>query len=1045
MEYQIFQNIYAPSGRGHGRARGRDRGRGRGRVDQPVDVPAASPHPPAELDVMQSANLKRAFDNLQDLIMTLSFKAILFPCEDDKYQPKLLMGIGQLYSLTDLFLRVSFVNDGHACHISLWFSYKKEDVVIRISPCALLESSMTFKELDATAKAIYVDPERPRSVLSDDTLYQLTLDQLDINALSTQNLWVDSEHLGSVRTAFSSPQRLLLIIKARPMVASNYNAFLEAYAAERVLLSRGQSTWSQWYPKHPLKPSIQYGDYPAPSERPFYVYDKAKCAFFDLAEYLTVHGFGTIAEQEYVEQIKGGAGAIHDVELKLLTMPGTQDRLYIGVLNLSRAPDLVLTIRDRLTVNFDIEIDSSAEHWFGTVIEPLPFVPVSDFMILLHRPWDPEIRSFLTPKTILHVLRWSPKIRNHQAAAQALYDASPNPIRLRVLDSDTHFRRQLNTLRVLPTVLSEDRELEAALLANAPIKLPPRDLFRPYRAETPRIEECLELSEQQIQRAKTFSRVHGPIALLLGPPGTGKTYLATHLVLGLLSHPRSAKVLLVSSMNNSVDAFLEKLTPLTSKQPRPAPRKPVMIIRLHNLNTEMEVSLQPAKRIRNSMERSRPNDWEEAIYMADIDRAQYASVIHAHYQRTIADKRSHGITDKRLQLIDLSLGMWMLRIAGLVDAGGPFDQKNQFGAFRNLYMQYSSNLLEDTDMIKFRAAAKQLRVYTLAAADMVACTLSQCADPSLTRNFLPTLTIVEEAARAVEVDTLMPLVWYKPELTLLLGDPNQLPPFVQSSSTYSGNIFAAQTQTSLFARLKGAGFECPLLNENYRQQPEAAAMTARLGYTREGLEYITPCVPFPEEAARVKAFNLQHYCRETPILWLDIPQGKTVQIERTRSRFNTCKASVALQLMVNLLEEGVARSSRSIIILVPYQAQIKVLSTAIGHLQQNHRHLDLAGLSVTTIDGYQGKEKKIVICDMVVCRELGFMHLNNRLVVMMSRSQVGLYILGNSAEMEKNRGRFGRSVGALISYTKQHYMFWTIKDAPFMPEIDRVEADRTAA
>jgi hypothetical protein len=261
MEYQIFQNIYAPPGRS------RDRGRGRGRVDQPVDVPSASPQPPTDLDVIQSNNLGPAFDYIQN--MTLSFKAILFPCEDDKYQPKLLMGIGQFYSLTDLFLRVSFVNDGHACHISLWFSYKKEDVVIRISPRALLESSMTFKELDATAKAIFVDPERPRSVLSDDTLYQLTLDQLDINALSTQNLWVDSEHFMSVRTAFSSPQRLLLIIEGGPIVASKYNAFLEAYAAERVLLRRGQSTWSQWYPKHPLKPSIQYGDYPAPLERPF--------------------------------------------------------------------------------------------------------------------------------------------------------------------------------------------------------------------------------------------------------------------------------------------------------------------------------------------------------------------------------------------------------------------------------------------------------------------------------------------------------------------------------------------------------------------------------------------------------------------------------------------------------------------------------------------------------------------------------------------------------------------------------------------------------
>jgi len=101
-------------------------------------------------------------------------------------------------------------------------------------------------------------------------------------------------------------------------------------------------------------------------------------------------------------------------------------------------------------------------------------------------------------------------------------------------------------------------------------------------------------------------------------------------------------------------------------------------------------------------------------------------------------------------------------------------------------------------MITFRAATKQLRICALKVADMVAYTLSQYADPCLLEVFKPTLTIIEEAVQAVEVDCPMPLVWYRSAITLWIMDNKQLPPVVHSSSAYEDDILAAQTYTSMY-------------------------------------------------------------------------------------------------------------------------------------------------------------------------------------------------------------------------------------------------------
>jgi hypothetical protein len=64
-------------------------------------------------------------------------------------------------------------------------------------------------------------------------------------------------------------------------------------------------------------------------------------------------------------------------------------------------------------------------------------------------------------------------------------------------------------------------------------------------------------------------------------------------------------------------------------------------------------------------------------------------------------------------------------------------------------------------MITFLAAAKNVRIYTLGVPDVIDRTLSKSCGSSLSEVFNPTLITIGEAARAVKVDHLMPLVLYQ--------------------------------------------------------------------------------------------------------------------------------------------------------------------------------------------------------------------------------------------------------------------------------------------
>lgn len=88
-------------------------------------------------------------------------------------------------------------------------------------------------------------------------------------------------------------------------------------------------------------------------------------------------------------------------------------------------------------------------------------------------------------------------------------------------------------------------------------------------------------------------------------------------------------------------------------------------------------------------------------------------------------------------------------------------------------------------------------------------------------------------------------------------------------------------------------------------------------------------------------------------------------------------------------------------VLTPYSAQLRLLEEG---WRGTKGHKNTAGVEVTlsSIDGYQGREADVVVISVVRCNEaqqLGFVADQRRLNVALTRARRGLVIVGNAATL----------------------------------------------
>ncbi|KAG9315884.1 hypothetical protein JVU11DRAFT_3533, partial [Chiua virens] len=246
------------------------------------------------------------------------------------------------------------------------------------------------------------------------------------------------------------------------------------------------------------------------------------------------------------------------------------------------------------------------------------------------------------------------------------------------------------------------------------------------------------------------------------------------------------------------------------------------------------------------------------------------------------------------------------------------------------------------------AVRRRTRVEILQEADVICATLAGSGHESIEQLEFD-MVIIDEAAQAVELTSLIPLKFRTPRC-IMVGDPQQLPPTVLSQEACKFNY-----NQSLFVRLqKHRPDAVHLLSIQYRMHPEISQLPSRLFYQSRLLDGPDMDVKTKQPWQAHPKFG--HY------RFFNISRG---QEEGTigHSMKNVQEAQVAVALYARLRREFAA---------VDFDYRVGIVSMYRGQVIELQRAFerrfgeDIRGkIHFHTVDGFQGQEKDIIILSCV--------------------------------------------------------------------------------
>ena len=254
--------------------------------------------------------------------------------------------------------------------------------------------------------------------------------------------------------------------------------------------------------------------------------------------------------------------------------------------------------------------------------------------------------------------------------------------------------------------------------------------------------------------------------------------------------------------------------------------------------------------------------------------------------------------------------------------------------------------------------------------------------------------VVDEAAQAVELSTLIPLQLGVKQL-VLVGDPQQLPATVLAKREIMGNY-----ERSLFERMGNCGVPVHTLDVQYRMHPAISHFPRNQFY--QGI------LKDSESVSRSSPFFSRPPFNLNPFMFLDVVSGRDSISSQSQSRFNPEEAAVCVSIFFALLriaqEQGMDLKG-SVGIISPYAEQVRVLKQsfeAAGIRVSGH----LDDIEIATVDSFQGKEKDIIILSTVrgalEANGVGFLADMRRMNVALTRAKIGLFVVGKSQTLEVN-------------------------------------------
>lgn len=253
--------------------------------------------------------------------------------------------------------------------------------------------------------------------------------------------------------------------------------------------------------------------------------------------------------------------------------------------------------------------------------------------------------------------------------------------------------------------------------------------------------------------------------------------------------------------------------------------------------------------------------------------------------------------------------------------------------------------------------------------------------------------VIDEASQGVEISTLVPLKLGCRRL-ILVGDPQQLP-----ATCFSSVAKKHQYERSLFERLKESDYKVSLLELQFRMHPaisefpSSAFYDNRLHNALDRLEYESK---FPAPWSKIPCFG--------PVVFFNI-SGK--QRSSVQSLVNDSEADFVVQIF-KMLQAVFPKEdwAKKLAVISPYAEQVKLIKLKFNEhfgLPENNRNLPV---DVNTVDGFQGREKDVIIVSVVRAdpksNTIGFVRDKRRMNVAFTRARTNLWVVGHATVLRKN-------------------------------------------
>ena len=245
----------------------------------------------------------------------------------------------------------------------------------------------------------------------------------------------------------------------------------------------------------------------------------------------------------------------------------------------------------------------------------------------------------------------------------------------------------------------------------------------------------------------------------------------------------------------------------------------------------------------------------------------------------------------------------------------------------------------------------------------------------LLRMLDPQVMIFEEAGQVLESHVLACLTPNLEQL-ILIGDHQQLKPSVSNSQLAK----KYQLDTSLFERLILNDFPHVTLKEQYRMRPEISSIVRSQFYANI-LDH--PNVGnYPNVKGMAKNLFFYHH------------DEVEESIKDSTSKSNRYEAEMILKLASYLINVQGYDPGR-----------ITILATYLGQMKLITELCRIKGMIITVVDNYQGEENDVILLSLVRSNEtssIGYLSIENRICVALSRAKIGLYIFGNMNHLSQS-------------------------------------------